>query len=192
MAHGFGSTATYQFYRTERWLGRLKAIYGGDFQPIGNWDDPLDHVLAFFFNCHHVKDWLMTGPEWQDEVAPKVKKMAVEQFISESEALSICADLCNGNKHFRLDKKPRSGNTPIFHSKHTKIDTTTGSLIIAARYTFRTVRGDTDAYALAEECFEDWRNFIRESTPESLETLASRYPKYHPAGSTTQQSRGRK
>ncbi len=47
MAQGFGTTATYQFHRTERWLGRVKAIYCGEYTPVGNFDNQLDQVLAF-------------------------------------------------------------------------------------------------------------------------------------------------
>ena len=185
MAQGFGATATYQFYRTERWLGRLKAIYCGEYTPVGNSDDLLDHVLAFFLNCHHIKDWLKKGPEWQDGVDPKVKAGAVEQFVTESEALRICADLCNGSKHFTLDKKPRSGATPTLHSVHSRVDTTAQVSVTTTRFTFRTKRGATDAYALAEECLESWRRFIRESTPESLQALARRHEKHRPKNSAS-------
>lgn len=100
--------------------------------------------------------------------------------MTESEALSICADLCNGNKHFILDREPRSGVTPTFHSEHTRVDTTTSVPVKTIRYTFRTKRGDTDAYDLVEECLESWRRFIRESTPESLAVLARRNGNYRP------------
>jgi hypothetical protein len=169
MDHGFGTNATYQFYRTERWLARVKAIYVGEYQPVSKWDVPLDHVLAFFLNCYHIKDWLKSGPEWQDDVEPSVKARAVEQFVIESEALTICGQLCNGNKHFRFDE------TLSLACEHTKFDTTTGTLITTTRFTFKTQRGDTDAYALAQECLEAWRSFIHDSTAESLMKLANRH-----------------
>jgi hypothetical protein len=175
VANGFGPNATYQFYRTERWLGRLEAIGAGRYKPVGSFDDPFDVVLAFFLHCHHVKDWLMTGPEWQDGVDPKVKNRAVEQFIEESDALRACADLCNGVKHFQLDNKPRSGFAPEFHSRHVKIDLTGDLPITRIQYVLRTKRDNTDAYALAKECLECWRTFIHESTPESLRDLADRH-----------------
>jgi hypothetical protein len=99
-----GANATYQYYRTERWLGRMEAIYDGKYTPVGNSDDLLDHILAFFLNCYHIKDWLKNGPEWQVDVDGGLKRMAVEQFVTESEALCICADLCNGNKTLRTGK----------------------------------------------------------------------------------------
>jgi hypothetical protein len=172
-----GATATYQFYRTERWLGRIEAIYNGTYTRVGNSDERLDHILAFFLNCHHIKDWLKNGPKWRDEVEPALKQKAIEQFVTESAALSICADLCNGNKHFQLDKT-RSGSTPMLQSTHSHMDTTTQVPLRTVRYTFRTQRGDEDAYALAQGCFEAWRKFIRESTTESLQALADRNSKH--------------
>ena len=32
---GFGETATFQFFRTERWLGRIQAIHEGDYKQLG-------------------------------------------------------------------------------------------------------------------------------------------------------------
>src|ERR1035437_4070866 len=134
MAQGLGENATYQFYRTERWLGRLQAIYSGKHTPVGNWDDPMDHVLAFFLNCYHIKDWLKAGPEWREDVTPEVRRKAVEQFVEESEVLRICADLCNGNKHFLLSHAPRSGTVPELKSVHTKVDTSTDPQTKTTRY----------------------------------------------------------
>ncbi len=170
----FGSNATFQFYRTERWLGRLRRIYSGESQELGDWDDPLDYVLAFFLNCHHIKDWLRCGPEWLDQVDKEVKGKAIEQFVAESEALRICADICNGNKHFTLDHY-RSGSVPASHSRRVKIDPPRGMKVTSIKLTLRTVRGPTDALELAQECFELWRQFIRNSTPESINALAERY-----------------
>lgn len=170
----FGSNATSQFYRTERWLGRLQRIYSGEFQELGSWDEPLDYVLAFFLNCHHIKDWLRCDPKWFDQVNKDVKGKAVEQFVAESEALRICADICNGNKHFTLDQY-RSGSVPASRSRRIKIDLTRDTNVRSIELTLKTVRGPTDALELAQECFELWRQFIRNSTPESLNALADRY-----------------
>lgn len=171
---GFGENATFQFYRTERWLGRIHAIYQGDYKQIGNFDDPLDYVLAFFLNCHHIKDWLKRGSGWRDDTEPAVKAAAVEQFVTESEALRICADLCNGNKHFCFDRHLRSGVPPAFGFIHTRVDLTTELPITRTSLTLRTARGETDAYELAQECIETWRAFIRQSTVASLQQLAGR------------------
>ncbi len=188
MAQGFGSNATYQFCRTERWLARLEAVYDGRYKPIGSFDDPLDSVPAFFLNCYHVKDWLKNKPQWHDDVDSGVKRSAVEQFVKESEALKICGDICNGNKHSDFDCAPLSGGPLDLLSVRTRVDSTVGAAITTTRYTLRTARGETDVYALAKECLDSWRNFIFRSTPDSLQALASRNPrhrsKHRPAKTT--------
>lgn len=171
----FCGNATFQFYRTGRWLGRLEAICCGRFTPAGPSDTLLDYFIAFFLNCHHIKDWLATWPEWHESFPPGPKKKAIEQFINESEALRICADLCNGFKHFESKAHSlRSGVAPTFHSLHTVFDLTEDEPLTTRRYTLRTTRGETDAYELAKECVDAWRTFIRESTTESLQNLAAR------------------
>ncbi|MGO9239224.1 MAG: hypothetical protein ACLQBJ_00310 [Bryobacteraceae bacterium] len=174
MSLGFGDKATFQLCRTQRWLDRLGAICGGEYRPLGTWDDPLDYVLAFYLNCYHVKDWLKRDPKWQEDVPKKLKSAAVEQFINETEALCICADLCNGNKHFRLRRAPRSGSSPEFLGEHTRIDHTTEPAVTSRRYSLKTARGRVDAYELAVECLQAWRRLVRESTPDSLKQLADR------------------
>lgn len=165
----------FNFYRTERWLGRLEAICDGRFTQLGTFDVLLDYFLAFFLNCHHIKDWLATGPEWHEDLCPNLKRKAIEQFINESEALSICADLCNGFKHFEFKADSlRSGVAPASHSLHTVFDLTGNEPLTTRRYTFRTKRGETDVYALAKECVDAWRTFIRESTTASLQNLADK------------------
>ena len=138
-------------------------------------------ISSLFLNCYHVKDWLKSGPEWHDDLAPKLKKMAIEQFVTESPALCICADLCNRNKHFQLDKAPRSGSVPAFHRVHSRVEITAEGPLKTNRYTFRTQRGVEDAYTLAKECLESWRKFIfYDSTPETLRDLANRNSKNKP------------
>ena len=177
----FGTTATDQFFRTERWLGRIEAIYNGTYVQVGNSDDVLDHILAFFINCYHIKDWLQNGPGWHDDVDPRLKKKAIEQFVTESPALCICADLCNGNKHLKLNERPpRSGSVPALHRVHYRVDSTAEGPLKTTKYTLRTQRGFEDAHTLARECFDAWESFIRKSTLESLRDLANRNPKHKP------------
>jgi hypothetical protein len=61
-----------------------------------------DEAYAFFQNCYHLKDWLKNDAASAAAVADDI-----EQFISVSRALSICADLANGSKHLRITRQPR-------------------------------------------------------------------------------------
>lgn len=166
---GYEPFALYQFHRTERWLKKMRDIYSGNYRP----DEPLDYLLAFYLNCYHIKDWLKHAKGWRDEVPSNIKAAAIEQFVSDSGALLICADICNGTKHFACDRWLRSGKVPLLKSVHTRTDMSTNPISRSLRYTLETARGDVDAYGLAEECMECWQKFIRDSTPESLLLLAN-------------------
>lgn len=148
---GIGSNATYRFHRAQGWLGRLEAIYSGEFTPINP-----------------------NGPEWFVCVDTDEKCRAIEQFVNKSEVLRICADLSNGSKHFALEKGPRSGTTPGVRYEHTKIDHSTGVPIRTTRFALTTGRGEEDALELAKECIKAWDRFIRTSTRDSLRSLAER------------------
>lgn len=176
MPKGFGDVAQEQFHRAERWLHRLSAISNGTFHPIsdeGFHDNPQDYVFAAFQNCYHIKDWLKNAPGWKDSIPDETKADAVEQFIEECKALKICADLCNGTKHFDL-RNVRSGSTPEFLVRRTKTDVSSVPPTTTTHFTLRTSGGDVDAYILANECLEEWKQFIFKSTSETLQALANR------------------
>jgi|SRR5579863_810587 len=61
-----------------------------------------DAATAFFMECYHLKDWLKKD----SRITPA---KAIEDWISNSPALSRAADLCNSFKHAGLDRPPRSG-----------------------------------------------------------------------------------
>lgn len=63
-----------------------------------------DALFHFFQDGYHLKDWLIN-----DESACITRDEA-EQAVSESELLSICADLCNGTKHRALTRTARTGD----------------------------------------------------------------------------------
>jgi hypothetical protein len=63
-----------------------------------------DAAKTFFIECYHLKDWLKKDL--------RIKRpQDVEDFITNSPALSLAADLCNSLKHAGFDpnKNPRSG-----------------------------------------------------------------------------------
>lgn len=150
-----------QLDRLQRWYERIgpnRARQSGSVDPEIYRDD----VYAFFQNCHHLKDWLIKDPSFRrsNEVESYIKKK-VESYINNDSNLRLCADLCNGSKHFVLDKSPRSGASRCLDSR---IETTT----LTAHECSQTIRlivesdsGESkDAYELATACLESWKSFI--------------------------------
>ena len=91
-----------QYERMQRSYDRFREINSRLADKVSS--DYEDDVYAFFMHCYHLKDWIKND-------APVKSRMPnlgtdVEQFINESEALSLCADLCNSLKRLELDRSP--------------------------------------------------------------------------------------
>ncbi|MFZ2455154.1 MAG: hypothetical protein WAX07_01575 [Candidatus Altiarchaeia archaeon] len=136
-----------------------------------------DEVLAFFIFCYHLKDWIKNDTDIQNKVNPPI-----EEFINSTEALRICADICNATKHLTLDR-PRNGpNTDITFgivktefslvlNEGVKINDTqpAGQIkhksnpphTIGAKYKVRISKGEIkDAFELATECLQSWNDYL--------------------------------
>ena len=85
-----------QLERIKRYYKRFKNINNG--RPhTDSTDYYMDDIFSFFINCYHLKDWLINDPSYT-----KRKKSEIEKYITKTESLSICADICNGLKHLKL------------------------------------------------------------------------------------------
>jgi hypothetical protein len=113
-------------------------------------------MYGFFLNCHHLKDWVMKDPAL-------ASLGDVEHFIDGCPELRICADLCNANKHFKLDRKPRSDVSPQTGPKRVALDIHIGSPeppVIRVKYEIETTAGTRDAFDIATECMNAWAHFL--------------------------------
>ena len=95
-----------QFERVKRWYKLFEETNNGRIH-----DKPTefyeDEVYAFFMNCYHLKDWIKNNP------AAASVAITVEVYIDNNPELLLCADICNGLKHFHFDGD-RSGENPEF------------------------------------------------------------------------------
>lgn len=142
-----------QLNRVKRWYDRFKEINTGKIHDRES-DSYQDEVYAFFMKCYHLKDWI------KNDI--KISDMAerVESFIAGNEALSLCADICNGIKHLKLTK-PRSGQNPRFGQRQFSVELGGQPTKISVKYTINTNTGPRDAFELATQCIEAWDNFIK-------------------------------
>lgn len=147
-----------QLIRTQRYLQRLRDIYAGVFNDGNTKQGYEDDVLSFFMHCYHVRDWLIHA-----DIAP-VRACKVDEYISRSACLMLSADICNGVKHCKLTKKPRSGTQPIFSGKEYRsslwLAGASGGELLQAKYSIQTATGVLDVLDLAEECVQSWSEFI--------------------------------
>jgi hypothetical protein len=154
------STYQQQWKRVKRWYRRLKYISENKPASESSKNDD-DDVAAFFQNCYHLKDWIKNDPQ-----AGKMRN-EVEDYVSKSESLSICADICNGTKHLILDKS-RSGTNPTFGNHTHRVYLNNTPILVCRGYTI--VAGDKtfDAFDLAFRCMMDWHHFLSLNVIDSL------------------------
>jgi hypothetical protein len=145
-------TWRHQYDRALRWYERLEAMTQGKPHtcPTAMLEDD---ALAFFQNCHHLKDWLRHDP------ASGVTKADVHAYIGAHAELELCRDLCNGTKHLL------HGNAD-FGAKNLLLSLDegegAGGATIRVRFVVETVTGaETGAYELATRCVELWNDFLR-------------------------------
>lgn len=149
-----------QLKRAERYLARVRAIYTGTFAHSHDQRDYEDDLLSFFMHCYHIRDWIVH----LNSVGLTAKD--VDNFINANRCLQLCADLCNGTKHCKLDRAARSGSQPHISGKAYTASTwftgSEGGEVLRAKYVIITSNGSVDALQLAEDCMECWSKFVVE------------------------------
>ena len=100
-----------QYDRMRRWYARLDV-----FAPVD--EHRVDDFYAFFVCCFHLRDWLM-----QDSGLEKSFGPAAKAFVNDNFWLRICADIANGSKHLRLDKRVRIDPAARVEKTTLKFDT---------------------------------------------------------------------
>jgi hypothetical protein len=63
-------------------------------------EDAEDYLYAFFQNCYHLQDWVLT----------ELNSTDVDSFVKASLPLRICRDVANLTKHFVLERRPAQGH----------------------------------------------------------------------------------
>lgn len=144
-----------QFERMKRWYKRVFAITFG-MTHNKNTNNYQDEVYAFFINCYHLKDWIINDKT----VKIENKKQKIENFINANECMRLCADICNGLKHLKLDKNIRTGIQPEFKERKFELELGGKEAKIIVKYNIATSKGNKDAFLLATDCKEKWEEFI--------------------------------
>lgn len=116
-------------------------------------------LFSFFEICYHLKDWIIKSLNYSS-------LHNVEDFINNSPALRICADICNRLKHKTLTKKTRSkSQIGIFKltSTITVGPNPKDASVSLDKATIETERGEECCYALASECMKEWQRYFAEN-----------------------------
>lgn len=143
-----------QYDRVLRWYERFTSITQGKSHtcPTAMLEDD---VLAFFQNCHHLKDWLLRD----DAISPRVMDREMNGHVAAHRALRLCRDVCNATKHLGRDRSPESEH-PGFGAKNLTLDLSQPGGVISVVYWVETDNDDVNAFELATECVALWKAFL--------------------------------
>ena len=154
-----------QYERMRRSYDRFREIKSRLTDKISS--DYEDDVYAFFMHCYHLKDWVKNDTS----VKTRMTNIGtdVERFISESEALSLCADLCNSLKRLEL-KRSSGGERRTFGLKQyrQRVGLGSSSSIRLEWLVERNVKPAIDAFELATECIAEWDKFLQRLNSQIL------------------------
>ncbi len=157
-----------QLGRAHRWLKRLEDASShtndiNDPVPTEKHEEYEDFLYAFFQNCWHLKDWILS-----DAGAPKGLREAVRKMDEQSTIvpLMLCSSVANGSKHLR------SGRDPKRRAK------TVGEILIdidpkgdsQTFYTYKVVDDNGtshEAIALARQALDEWEKIIRKNAEKN-------------------------
>ena len=142
-----------QYERVIRYYHRLEDIKNGkDIGPGTLYCH--DTVLAFFMNCHHLKDWLLN-----DKEIPEESKGDVIAFIKKNSCLRHCADIANGAKHLTLDR-PHCDYPIDKDYRRFALSLDEEGKIKNIRIFFLIGENEVDTFELATECIQKWSEYV--------------------------------
>ena len=162
MAHStkshFDTSWQDQHERVGRWQKRVSAIRRG-IPPDMSQAEALDEIYAFFMNCYHLRDWIINSGFR--------KREDVDAFIAATPDLQLCADICNGLKHYRLDPK-RALSAPTWSTAREitfSFPPGVGSFPPSVsdsgpRWVFTTDGAAVGMFELADNCVAAWDRFL--------------------------------
>lgn len=146
----------YQRARLRYQFSKLEPIRKGIFPEYGS--NVEFELFSFFEICYHLKDWVKYSPEYSDF-------SDVEDFINESPAMRICADICNRLKHKNLRTRRSNSEIGVFHLRSSMTIEPDPSMarVGLEEATIETERGEECCYALAKECLQEWGRYFSEN-----------------------------
>jgi hypothetical protein len=119
----------------------------------------IDDVYSFFIHCYHIKDWLKNDSDYN-----KHSNKEIETYINQTQALAICADICNGLKHLKLESS-RSGSAPRISNKDVfldfiKLDDDNALLLQKISVTIEHDGKQINAFDISTQAIQAWTKFL--------------------------------
>jgi hypothetical protein len=152
-----------QYERMQRSYDRFREIKSRLAHKVPS--DYEDDIYAFFMHCYHLKDWVKNDTSVKTRM-PNIGA-DIEQYINESEALSLCTDLCNSLKRLELNRSHSSEDPRVFGRRqyHSQLKLGSRSFNRLEWLVGRNNKPPIDAFELATECIAEWDKFLKRLSP---------------------------
>ncbi len=147
---------TEQYNRVKRWYKKFQEIDEG-FRQYQNSEYYVDNVYAFFINCHHLRDWIKNINGTENTENKNHWNKIFDDFEKKNECFKICKEICHAAKHLELNPD-RNKTDPKFTGKAFSYDVYNQELKI--KFNIKTNSGRFDAFELATDCMECWKDFF--------------------------------
>jgi hypothetical protein len=146
-----------QYDRMRRSYERLTAIAAG--RTAGSSDEARDALFHFFQDAYHLKDWIKNDPA--------VMTTDVEGLINNTDVLRLCADLCNGTKHFQLTRARTGDVSTAFTSQSVSVRPAAAGSGEPPRpalhkWSVSSYGKDYEALALAADVVRAWQQWLQQ------------------------------
>jgi len=138
-----------QFNRAEKYYSRFSAS-----------EAYFDDIYTFFMHCYHIKDYLKHDSGYTSHT-----NQEIEEYITDTSSLALCADICNGMKHLNLTNT-RSGSIPNADSGKIKLefadslDGTKTEIKVSCKVIIKHDGSEQDAFDVATDAMKAWRSFV--------------------------------
>ena len=146
-----------QYERMRRSHERLRGIAEG--RERASSDAARDALFHFFQDAYYLKDWIKNDST--------IEMRDVEKWIDNTEPLQLCADLCNGTKHFKLTRtRTNDTSTAVETQSATVRPSTIGSGRSAEPplhgWTVQSDSRSRDAIDLSDDVVSAWQSWLRD------------------------------
>jgi hypothetical protein len=141
-----------QYDRVRRWHCLVQHI--GRQRKEGDTQQEHDFLYAFFQNCYHLRDWLKNS----DTVRPAT----LAAFFRLNEPMLVCRDICNGTKHWQIDRPSIDADFSIGREY---VPTGWPGDRPHANESWFIISGQSkyDVFQLADTCMALWESFLRDN-----------------------------
>ena len=87
-----------QLERVARYSKRFDRLVHQHCQPFDkDANEYVDDIYASFVVSHSVKDWI------KNDISLQIPSKKIEDFVTDTPVLAVCADIANGHKHLVCD-----------------------------------------------------------------------------------------